>query len=196
MTAKLNTNRKKRTPRKDPLSWSCIHTFVEYNTAFDLHRLETEGTSKKDRNETWFKAWLANFTELLQRHQYYIDPTLMGPTPVPPINIFAIMWSDKHHSWVCSGHASKYECLVARDDSGKVAAQSEGGKSPPQKKVQTQKYPSQGRAYFAAGMRGILEEPVYTRSRPRPDCASFGLPKTSVWRPAGILRGKHGRSTT
>ena len=79
---------------------------------------------------------------------------------------------------------------MARDDSSKVAAPIKGGKIPPREKFQTQKYPAQGRVYFAAGVRVILEEPAYTGLRLRPDSASFGLPATSVWHPAGILMGQ------
>ena len=117
-------------PPEDPVRWLCIQTFVEKNSALDLHRRETEGTGKKDKNEAWSKARLAAFTELLQWIQYSLDPTLMGTAPGPPINIFAMMWYYEHHDWVRSGYASKYQCLVSQDDSGKISAPSKGGQVP------------------------------------------------------------------
>ena len=88
--------------------WSCIQTFVEKNPSFDIHRRETEETGKKDRNKAWSKSWLAAFTEMLERRQYSLDPTLIGPAPGPPINIFSVMCYDEHHAWVRSRHASNY----------------------------------------------------------------------------------------
>ena len=136
----FEVNSSRRTRGLSEVSWSTIQNYVKNNPAFDLKKRETEGTGKKNPEETWSRARVAAVTELAQRRQYSLNPTSMGPSPGPPIDIFAILWSDEHHQTTRAGHASQYECRVARNAHGDVCAPSQGGVFPPKSKVQTQKF--------------------------------------------------------
>lgn len=107
-------------------------------------------------DSAWAIARLAQCKQFkIQLHLVLPVPPALdeGPDALHPLVLHAIVWWDEHHKKVRLGHASKFECLVSRDDAGKVCSPEDGGKFPERKPTTTAKYLDEARGSFGAAMR-------------------------------------------